>query len=311
MDKNVMYLLIAIVVMCGVCIGLSEDPATTNTPTQKDVFPITYPVKATFIIEDGGSITATLIKTGQLVIQTRIGSYHDAETGRWQLESLSESRRRYIVYDSDGEPGILVLLPNGKAIADPETDNILGNWVQIGNTETKTNGYAVNTPIPTPTPTPPIPSWYYDDDICDCQIPVDDSLIDWLTEYEWANKYERGEWDCSQMTAALEWHLENCGYKTVMKQGTGPGGGGHAWVLIWLPKGIVLSKEGHTAPKDGYYIYEATGRYFVTDPAKWYGYQDKHQFDDIYAAWDYYKDVCLSNGKCGEEAFLDEYGWWE
>ena len=164
------------------------------------------------------------------------------------------------------------------------------------------------TGVPTQIPTP-IPEWYYKDS--KCQIPMDASLLEWLTEYEWANKYERGEWDCSQMTAALEWHLENCGFETVMKQGTGPSGGGHAWVSIWLRKGTVLSKEGHTAPKDGYYIYEATGRYFVTDPAKWHGYQAKHQFNDIYAAWDYYKDICLTNGKCGEEAFLDEYGWWE
>ena len=165
-------------------------------------------------------------------------------------------------------------------------------------------------PISTPTPTPtiPIPEGYYEDE---CRQPVDVSLLEWLTTYEWANKYERGEWDCSQMTAALEWYLENCRYKTVMQQGTGPGGDGHAWISIWLPKGTELSEKGAYAPKDGYYIYEATGGYFVTDMNQWYGYKTEKQFDDIYAAWDCYKDICLTNGKCGEEAFLDEYGWWE
>jgi hypothetical protein len=159
------------------------------------------------------------------------------------------------------------------------------------------------------TPIPPIPEGYYEDK---CRIPVDVSLIDWLVTYKWADEYEvDGVWDCSQMTAALEWYLENCRYETVMKQGTGPGGGGHAWISIWLPKSTTLSKEGHTAPKDGYYIYEATGQYFVTDVNQWYGYKTEKQFDDIYAAWGYYKDACLTNGKCGEEVFLDEYGWWE
>lgn len=164
-----------------------------------------------------------------------------------------------------------------------------------------TTTYTVNTPTP-------IPEGYYEDT---CRIPVDASLIDWLTGYEWEEAYERGGWDCSQMTAALEWYLENCRYKTVMEQGTGPGGGGHAWISIWLPKGTVLSEKGAYAPKGGYYIYEATGEYFVTDKNEGYGYKTEKQFDDIYAAWDYYKDVCLTNGKCGEEVFLDEYGWWE
>ena len=171
-----------------------------------------------------------------------------------------------------------------------------------------TTTYTVTTPTPIPMPTYLL--GYYEGE---CQIPMDESLIDWLTEYEWANKYERGEWDCSQMTAALEWYLENCGFKTVMKQGTGPSGGGHAWVSIWLRKGTEIeTPTGRMkTTKDGYYIYEATSRHFVTDPVKLYGYKANQHFDDIYAVWDYYQNVCLRSGKCGEEAFLDEYGWWE
>lgn len=168
-----------------------------------------------------------------------------------------------------------------------------------------TTTYTVTTP--TPTPTIPIPDWYYDSG---CDIPVGTSLIEWLTEYEWANEYVRGNWDCSQMSAALEWHLENCGYDTLIQGGT-LRGGGHAWVLIWLPKGTEIeTPTGRMrAPKEGYYLYEATSRYFPMDTSD---YVVTYTYRDIYDVWEIKKKACgIETGLCGEEHFLNEYGWWE
>ena len=61
------------------------------------------------------------------------------------------------------------------------------------------------------TPYSCIPTGYYDGK---CSMPPETSLIEYLTEFSWSEPYQRGTWDCSQMSAAMECSLERCGYDT-------------------------------------------------------------------------------------------------
>lgn len=133
-----------------------------------------------------------------------------------------------------------------------------------------------------------------------CTISPDVSVLESLTDYHWAEEYKRGGWDCSQMSAAMEQRLENCGYNTVIQMGDS-----HAWILIELPKGIVIKETllgTYTTPSEGWYIYECTGRFFVTSDIDW-DYTAEYQFEDIYAVEDFYNDGGWSN-------FESEWGWW-
>jgi hypothetical protein len=175
-------------------------------------------------------------------------------------------------------------------------------------------GYTpVINPLPTPntipTPTEEVRNWvtwdtYYD---CDCMLPTNMSMQEYLANSDWIDEYESGSWDCSQMSAYMEWSLENCGYNVVIRQAMCEGEShGHAWILVEF--------------EQGWLAYECTARCWVYpseevarsyDP---YGavacnpsmYTAGIQYDDIYDVWNYYKQ---SSG--GEEAFLNEYGWWD
>lgn len=59
-------------------------------------------------------------------------------------------------------------------------------------------------------------------------------LEDYLSRWEWVEGiYLPNEFDCSEMSAYLEWRLENEGYHTIIVVGNAPGGGdGHAWLLV-------------------------------------------------------------------------------
>lgn len=175
--------------------------------------------------------------------------------------------------------------------------------------ETSVKSSPTLTPTPTPTPSPtreissvekptsPIPEDYYSQR---CSLPADVSLIDWLTMYVWKKEYEDGSWDCSQMVAAVEQQLESCGYDAIIQAGEN-----HAWILVYLTKNTTLEKTSTSrryAPKDGYYLYEATNRYFPIDSSE---YQAERQFNDIHDVWDYY-----SQFSDGREGFLREWGWW-
>jgi len=112
-------------------------------------------------------------------------------------------------------------------------------------------------------------------------------LEEYLDRWEWSEgAYVAGEFDCSEMSAYLEWRLENEGYNTLIVTGDSPfGTGNHAWLLV-------------QATVDGYMPVEATtysivywwdmyfDDYFVYD----------HQFEDIQEALDYSPN---------------EFDWWE
>jgi hypothetical protein len=169
----------------------------------------------------------------------------------------------------------------------------------------------IPTPIPT-TPqqfhksesnTVPIPDDYYSQS---CELPTDQSMQEYLSNSHWVEDYEENSWDCSQMAAYMEFMLENCGYNVVIREADVAGEQyGHAWILVEF--------------KEGWLAYECTERYWVYpneavarsyDP---YGYVYWNpsmydagvQYDTIYDVWEYCR--WYSNG---EEAFLQEYGWW-
>ena len=58
-------------------------------------------------------------------------------------------------------------------------------------------------------------------------------LEDELTGLEWIKPYEEGVFDCSEMSAYLEWYLENEGWNAIIIAGDSPFGSGyHAWLLV-------------------------------------------------------------------------------
>jgi hypothetical protein len=59
-------------------------------------------------------------------------------------------------------------------------------------------------------------------------------LEEYLNRWQWTEEaYVAGEFDCSEMSAYLEWKLENEGYNTLIVTGDSPfGSGKHAWLLV-------------------------------------------------------------------------------
>jgi len=132
-----------------------------------------------------------------------------------------------------------------------------------------------------------IPKDYYE---MECIIPSDMSVFEWLSFTQWADKYERHEWDCSKMSAFVEWALENCDFPSKIVLGSGSWTEeGHAWVNM-----KVNGKE---------YYYEATSRRFIgsKQDALAFGYQDDFRVDEILTLRRYYSS---------NVDFLREWGWW-
>jgi hypothetical protein len=59
-------------------------------------------------------------------------------------------------------------------------------------------------------------------------------LVDYLNHWQWIEKtYLENEFDCSEMSAYLEWKLENEGYHNLIVIGDSPSSEGkHAWLLV-------------------------------------------------------------------------------
>jgi hypothetical protein len=103
-------------------------------------------------------------------------------------------------------------------------------------------------------------------------------LEEYLDRWQWIEgTYISGEFDCSEMSAYLEWKLENEGYHTLIVTGNTPWGGGrHAWLLVETSDGKYMPVEATTYSivywSDTYF-----DNYFVYD----------HQFEGIQEALDY------------------------
>lgn len=93
----------------------------------------------------------------------------------------------------------------------------------------------------------PPPNWYYNSP---CQQPAGVSLEEWLPNLEWV-PYEYGVYDCTEMSARIEWLAENCGYDAVIGCNEN-----HCWVLIegvaFEPTGNYWVLKGHDGTDDYY-----------------------------------------------------------
>lgn len=122
---------------------------------------------------------------------------------------------------------------------------------------------------------------------CKQRFGVDD-LLSYLNRWRWTEgAYIRNEFDCSEMSAYLEWRLENEGYNTIIVIGNCPWE--PAVKHVWL---LVEESEGHFIPV------EAT-QYKIISQANPYidlYYEYDFSFDTIYDA--------LNHN-------YDEFNWWE
>ena len=105
-----------------------------------------------------------------------------------------------------------------------------------------------------------------------------DDLQEYLQSRIWREDIaaER-EFDCSKMSAYLEWRLENQGYHTVIVSGNSPDGSGrHAWLLVETNVG-------------GYTPVEATTRNIVDRSSPYYDNYFKYElyFETIQEALSY------------------------
>jgi hypothetical protein len=105
-----------------------------------------------------------------------------------------------------------------------------------------------------------------------------DDLAEYIDRWEWIEgTYEAGEIDCSEMSAYLEWELENEGYHTVIVAKTTPGGlSNHAWLLIETSAGEYMPVEA-TNYQVVYWEHPQFDDYFVYD----------YEFETIQEALEY------------------------
>jgi len=113
-----------------------------------------------------------------------------------------------------------------------------------------------------------------------------DDLQEYLDRWEWVEgSYVQGSFDCSEMSAYIEWRLENEGYHTIIVCGDAPFGGGyHAWLLVETSSGAYMPVEATT-----YDMVTWSSPYFDNY------FEYDHSFETIQEALDY------SQG---------EFDWW-
>jgi len=71
-----------------------------------------------------------------------------------------------------------------------------------------------------------------------------------LSQWQWKKEaYKLHVFDCSEMSAALEWVLENDGFHTIIVTGDSPDGkeGKHAWLLVEVVSGQYMPVEATTS----------------------------------------------------------------
>jgi len=85
---------------------------------------------------------------------------------------------------------------------------------------------------------------FYYADLAKQRYGVDD-LQEYLDRWEWVEgSYVQGSFDCSEMSAYIEWRLENEGYHTRIVCGKSPWGSGyHAWLLVETSVGKYMPVE--------------------------------------------------------------------
>ena len=127
----------------------------------------------------------------------------------------------------------------------------------------------------------PIPQRYYNQP---CQKPAHLTFYDWMTVLEMP-PYELNAFDCSQMSAYIEWLSENCNHRATIPGAFGDGYG-HLWVMIDLG-GVQFAYEPGRLPENPW----------VSHEEDWY-YGPDTEWESIY-------DTPLKYALFGME-----YAWW-
>ncbi len=127
-------------------------------------------------------------------------------------------------------------------------------------------------------------------------------------EFTLPRSYEINVFDCSEVTAYLEWNLENVGFKTRIAVGPipwEPDSGYHAWVIVYTEEHTVAIEA--TALTGEYqfsqlFMRRTPGIVYLNDPLipGWQNYYEgyDHLFENIYEA--------TRNG-----VSIEEWNWWE
>jgi len=138
-----------------------------------------------------------------------------------------------------------------------------------------------------------IPKGYYESP---CLIPKGVSINSYLTEYEWVDPYQENIWDCSQMSAYIEWLVENCGYEANIVIASQID---HVWVEIKI--------GGKWRP------YEATWGSFYLAPKvlREISAGNTVTLEDIYEVYDFSTRRKASWGDVWIRMAMREWTWWE
>lgn len=126
-------------------------------------------------------------------------------------------------------------------------------------------------------------------------IPADMSLEEWLSLASWGVEYEANAFDCSQMSAFLEWGISNAGYDVHLFTGYN-----HCWLSIKTEQGWVSYDAVHL---EWAFQDQSDARYYQPEAA----YHNLHHVakryhDSAYAS--YYSMEYL------RVAFEGEFVWW-
>lgn len=165
-------------------------------------------------------------------------------------------------------------------------------------------------PRKTPPPSPfnqftqtPIPKNYYSSNNT---LPTNESMYDFLANSKWVDEYELNAWDCSQMSAYMEYILENSGYHTVIRIAKVEGSNNsHAWILVefnqeWLA--YECTDRFWVFPDEETALKYSTSQTYYCNPSM---YDAGIEYEDIYELWDDYQY------RDGREIFISEFGWWK
>ncbi len=134
------------------------------------------------------------------------------------------------------------------------------------------------------------------------QVRDPELLEHYIEDYQWTRAYRENYWDCSEMSAYLEWFLENKGFHTIFCWDEE-----HMWLLVetddgWIPigsteRGLVWGEEE--------WVWELIwgGDGYHPD------YYNSYHAEDIYELYE--GQLCVYNGKWVREYHpIDELDWW-
>jgi len=118
-----------------------------------------------------------------------------------------------------------------------------------------------------------------------CQKPAHLTFYDWMTTLQMP-PYETDAFDCSQMSAYVEWLSENCGHRATIA-GKAFEDFGHIWVLISIAN-VPFAYETTWPPNTNPWLFPRSDWHFSPDV----------EWESLYQA------------PCDHLRFEQEYAWW-